>query len=87
MAVVDIATLLMVAFAMCVLPEMISQALADVGEAFYFSAWYDRALHRNGVYVIVPMQCAQREFRVVSMGLVGCSLPTFAKVCIIVAME
>lgn len=79
-SIYDMGTSVALTFIHCYYAENITDALLDVGDIFYNSAWYNRTLDRNGAYLILPIQRAQREFRWISFNLIECSLPVFLKV-------
>lgn len=76
----NIGTIVALTFIHCYYAENITEALLDVGDAFYNSEWYKGSLERNKAYLLFPIQRSQHEFRLVSFELIECSLPVFVKV-------
>lgn len=78
----DIATMSTMTFLYCYYSETVTEALLDVGDVFFYSPWYESAMNQNGLLAIIslPVQRAQREFRLVGFQLVECSLAVFLKV-------
>lgn len=79
-AMYDMGSVLAVTFLYCYLSDNVTQSLLTVSDAFYYSTWYKGALRRDGIYLIVPIQRAQREVRLVAFNLIECSLMVFLRV-------
>lgn len=78
-ALLDMFSLVGLIFAYFYLSERITTNLMDIGNIFYHSAWDRLSIRQQGL-LILPLQRAQREFRLRSVGLFDCSLPVFSSV-------
>lgn len=61
------------------LSEYITEDLAATGELFYESPWYQLPSKKQKLYVL-PILRPQREFRLMGLGIIECSLRICAAV-------
>lgn len=73
-------TVLAMTFLHCYYVETVTNALLGVGDIFYDSPWYKGAIGQNAIVLLMPIQRAQREFRLVTFNMIKCSLTVFLKV-------
>lgn len=66
-------------FICCYLSEQITEALGNIGDSFYESAWHDLPPHQQKLTALTMLR-SQREFRLTGLGLISCSLDTFVRV-------
>lgn len=78
-AMAYIAFVLALMYAYCSASERVTSYLLDVGEMFYNSAWYQLPVKQQKLLVL-PIQRAEREFRLSGLGLFDCSLAVFSSV-------
>lgn len=75
----DMLTLVGLSFIYFYFSERFTSNLLEIGEIFYHSSWY-RLPKKQQNQVLLPIQRAQREFRLKGLGLFNCSLPVFLSV-------
>lgn len=64
----------------CFLSENVTHNLTLIGDYFYnYTTWYRLAVKQQKL-LILPIQCAQKEFRLEGLGIVECSLRVFSSV-------
>lgn len=78
-ALADVITLVGLSFIYFYVSERITSKMMEIGDIFYHSAWY-RLPTKQQSCLILPIQRAQREFRLRGLGLYDCSLPVFFSV-------
>lgn len=71
--------ILMLMFGYCFASECVTSDLMEIGDIFYNSPWYRLPLKQQKLLTL-PIQQAQREFRLSGLGLVDCSLEVFSSV-------
>lgn len=76
-SLLNVSTVVLMTFVFCYLSENISESLSGIDNAFYESSWY--FLHVQHQKSII-MAIARRGFRLDGLGLIYCSLETFARV-------
>lgn len=59
--------------------ERITTNMSEIDNIFYHSAWY-RLTPKQQSHLVLPIQRAQREFRLRGLGIFDCSLPVFLSV-------
>lgn len=72
-------TIAAMTFVYCYFSEGATHDLAAIGGIFYDCAWYRLPLKQQ-MLLIVSIQRAQKSYRMNGLGLVECSLRTFASV-------
>lgn len=75
-ALIDLVGILMLTFVHFSLSEWITNVLLEIGDDFYNSRWY-RLPNKQQKLMTLPIQRAQREFRLTGLGLFECSLYVF----------
>lgn len=78
-ALIDASSLVGLSFLYFYFSERITTNLSEIDYVFYQSEWY-RLTPKQQVRLVVPMQRAQREFRLNGLGVFDCSLPVFLSV-------
>lgn len=78
-ASVDLSFMLGLTFVYFYFSERITADLSEVGEIFYNSPWYQLPVKQQKLMTL-PIQRAQRVFRLQCLGLCDCSLAVFASV-------
>lgn len=66
-------------FIYCHLSDQATTHLLNVEDIFYDCVWYMLPVKQQKLFIL-PMQRAQRQFYFSGLGMVDCSLETFAKV-------
>lgn len=79
-ALCDMFSLVGLSFIYFYFSEQITFSLMEIGDFFYDSAWY-RLPSKQQSHLVLPIQRAQREFRLRGLHLFNCSLPVFLSVC------
>lgn len=72
-------TVLLPSYMFCVLSENVTGRFADIGNAFYGCPWYYLSAQQQKMFLL-PIQRAQKEFRLNGLGMVDCSLEIFSRV-------
>lgn len=85
-AVCNVGCLLPSNFTYCLLAEQVTDNLLHVGDILYDSPWYRLPLQQQKL-LIIPIQRAQREFRLKSLRLINCSLAVFSAVSILSSQD
>lgn len=67
-------------FIYCYFADGVTSDLLEIGDIFYNSLWYKLPL-REQKLLFLPIQRAQKEFRLDGFGMVYCTLETFGAVC------
>lgn len=78
-AILGALTVLLPTFLFCKLSENVTEALQVIGDAFYGCSWY-RLSGKQQQLFLLPVQRAQKAFRMNGLGIVDCSLEVFASV-------
>lgn len=60
----------------CKISENITNDLYSIGDAFYECVWYRLPIKQQKTYSM-PIQCGQKEFRLMGLGFIECSLETY----------
>lgn len=76
----DTCVIVLLAFMCFYIAEWISVGLMEIGDNFYGSEWYRLLPAGQQRLLLLPIQRAQRLFRLKAMGLFECSLAVFASV-------
>lgn len=78
-ALVDALLTFTLMFGYCFGSECVTSDLMEVGDIFYNSSWYRLPVKQQKLLAL-PIQRAQREFRLSGLGLIDCSLAVFLSV-------
>lgn len=78
-ALIDLVMLLAGCFAYCYGSDCVTLGLLEVSQIFYDSSWYYLAAKKQKLLVL-PIQRAQREFRLRGLGLIDCSMVVYSSV-------
>lgn len=81
-AIIDAFAMMSNMFAYSYLSEFISSDLIEIGDFFYNLAWYNLSVDKQKLLVL-PIQRAQRVFRLNGMGLCDCSLEFLSTVLLL----
>lgn len=65
------------------LSERLTDDLVSIGDIFYNSPWYRLLPAKQQKLLVLPIQQAQREFRLKGLGIFICSLAAFSTVTMI----
>lgn len=68
-------------FFYCYLSEEVTSKLLSIGDIFYESAWYQLPVKQQQM-VQFPILRSRKEFRLMGLGIINCSLWVFASVSI-----
>lgn len=68
-------------FFYCYLSEGVTSKLRSIGDIFYESAWYQLPVKQQQM-VQLPILQSEREFRLMGLGIIDCSLWVFVSVSI-----
>lgn len=79
MAIIDAVIILTLMFVYCFTSECVTSDLLGIDESFYNSPWYCLPVKRQKLLKL-PIQRAQRAFRLSGLGLFDCSLVVFSSV-------
>lgn len=79
-ALVDVSFTVASTFAYFYLSDWITGDLLAIGDTFYDSPWYHLPSSKQQCLLVVPLQRAQRVFRLKGMQLFDCSLAVFSTV-------
>lgn len=79
LAFIDLLTVLIPTLFYCKLSENITTDLGKIDNAFYGFSWHEIPLKQQKLFLL-PIQYAQRSFRLTGLGVVDCSLPVFLSV-------
>lgn len=75
----NMATVAAMTFSFCLVSENITEALFNIGDAFYESQWYFLPVNQQKQLVVTILR-SQCKFRLKGLALVYCSLYTFLRV-------
>lgn len=78
-AICDVACLLPSNFTYCFLAEKVTADLLKISDILFSSAWYRLPVIQQKLLVI-PIQLAEREYRIKGLRLINCSLAVFVSV-------
>lgn len=78
-ALIDLLNMVFMTFSYFYLSERITADLLEIGDIFYDSLWY-RLPAKQQRLLVLPIERAQRVFRLNGLGLFDCSLATFLTV-------
>lgn len=78
-AIVDMLLSIAVTFVCFYIAEWISIYMLDIADIFYDSPWYRLPVEQQKLLVL-PIQRAQRQFRLKGLGMFDCSLAVFSSV-------
>lgn len=78
-AALSVLTVLLPTFLFCKLSESVSARLLAVADGFYACSWYCLNAKQQQLFWM-PIQRAQKEFRMQGLGIVNCSLEIFLAV-------
>lgn len=78
-AIADLALVLMADFVYSFQSDFVTLSMLEIGEIFYNSPWYRLPAAKKRLLVL-PIQRAQREFRLKGLGLIDCSVVVFTSV-------
>lgn len=70
-------TIVVLTLVYCLVAEHISHDLSGIGDMFYQCAWYRLPLHQQRLF-IMPIGRGHKVLRMAGLGLIECSLPSFA---------
>lgn len=76
-SLLNVSTVVLMTFIFCYLSENISGTLSGIDNAFYESPWYFLPVQQQRPIILA---IARRGFRLDGLGLIYCSLDTFARV-------
>lgn len=75
----NMSTITSLTFIFCLVSENITETLFDIGDGFYESLWYYLPIHHQKQLILIIAR-SQRELRLEGLGIIFCSLDTFARV-------
>lgn len=76
---INFSLILLSTFLYCYLSECLTADLLDIADIFYDSAWYQLGVKEQRL-AMLPIERAQRVFRLRGLGLFDCSLTVFSSV-------
>lgn len=76
-AMVDLCVMLGITFAYFYLSEWITSDLFEIGDIFYNAPWSRLPIKQQKLFVLLPIQRAERGLRLKCLGLFECSLAVF----------
>lgn len=79
-ASINMLVMLSLTFAYFYFSERVTVDLLRIDESFYNSAWYRLLTAKQQRRLVLPIQRAQRAFRLTCWGLIDCSLPVFLQI-------
>lgn len=71
--------ILMPTFLFCKLSDNVTASMQMIADAFYECSWYCLSAKQQTVFLL-PIQRAEKKFRINGLGMVDCSLAIFASV-------
>lgn len=80
-SVIGASTVLIPSFLVCKFSETMTWHLQVIGDAFYECSWYCLGAKQQKLFLL-PMQRAQKDFRINGLGIIDCSLEIFASVSV-----
>lgn len=83
---INFSLMLISTFMYCYLSECLTSDLLDIGDIFYNSAWYQLAVKEQRLSML-PIERAQRVFRLRGLGLFDCSLTVFSTVKVFLILQ
>lgn len=78
-SILGILTISLPTFFYCKLSENVTTDLEAIEDAFRECLWYYLPVKQQQMFIL-PMLRAQREYRMMGLGMIGCSLPVFSSV-------
>lgn len=69
-------------FIFCLLSEQITSSLSEIANIFYDSSWYRAPMRYQKLFPLVIAR-SQQAFHLRGLGIISCSLETFARVIFI----